>query len=61
MVFVKLQNTVHVKLDGKVLIVKFALPYLDANKELVPMFLNVIVKRTGQVLIVTYVSKIFRT
>ena len=47
--------TVHVKLDGKVVIVKFALPYLDANKELVPMFLNAIVKRSGGVPIVTYV------
>ena len=55
MVFVKLQNTVHVKLDGKALIVKFALPYLDANKELVPMFLNVIVKKSGGGPIVTYV------
>ena len=53
MVFVKLQITVHVKLDGKALIVKFALPYLDANKELAPMFLNVIVMRIGRVLIVT--------
>ena len=56
MEFVMVQITVHVKLDGKVPIVTFVLPYLDANMELAPIFLNAIVMRNGMVLIVTYVS-----